>query len=84
MGGYYLSSHTLLNSLYGSVHSFVMGTSITSPDDILPGVYIRRLVHYFHTSYVVNNLIDTGNDPSLRYAMNADEILLQRTITTTF
>ena len=30
------------------------------PDDILPGLYIRRLVHYLHTSYVVNNLLDNG------------------------
>ena len=33
---------------------------MTMPDDILPGLYIRRLVHYLHTSYIVNNLLDNG------------------------
>jgi hypothetical protein len=59
-GGYYLSSYTLIQSLYGLVHSFILGSSVADPDDIAPGLYIRRLVHYFHTAYVVNNLLDTG------------------------
>ena len=57
-GGYFLSAYT---SIYGLIHSFISGVSVGDADDILPGVYIRRLVHYFHTSYVVNNLVDTGN-----------------------
>jgi len=60
-GGYFLSAHTLCSSIYGLIHSFISGVSAGDADDILPGVYIRRLVHYFHTSYVVNNLVDTGN-----------------------
>ena len=59
-GGYYLSSYTLTNSLYGLIYSFILGASMATPDDILPGLYIRWLVHYFHNSYVVNNLLDTG------------------------
>lgn len=59
-GGYYLSSYTLTHSLYGLIHSFILGTSVAEHDDISPGLYILRLVHYFHTSYVVNHLLDTG------------------------
>jgi hypothetical protein len=59
-GGHYLSSYTLTQSLYGLVHSVMLGSSVADPDDIVPGLYIRRLVHYFHTAYVVNNLLDTG------------------------
>jgi len=58
-GGYYLSSHTLISSLYGLVHSFILGTSLVASDDVIPGLYIRRLVHYFHSSYV-ENVIDAG------------------------
>ena len=60
MGGYYLSSYTLVNSLYGLIHSVILGRSVADPDDIVLGLYIRQLVHYFHTSYAVNNLLDTG------------------------
>jgi len=60
-GGYYLSASTLSHSIYGLIHSFIFGPSITGANDIVPGLYIQCLVHYFHTSYVVNNLLDTGN-----------------------
>jgi hypothetical protein len=48
--------------LYGLVHSFIMGSFINKADQISPGLYVRCLVHYFHTCYVVNNLVDIGND----------------------
>ena len=40
MGGYYLSSYTLINSLYGLVHSVILGSSVANPDDIVPSLYI--------------------------------------------
>jgi len=58
--GYYLSSYTLINTLYSFIHSVILGTSMTMPDDILLGLYIWQLVHYFYISYVVNNLLDNG------------------------
>ncbi|KIM35727.1 hypothetical protein M413DRAFT_32284 [Hebeloma cylindrosporum] len=61
-GGYFLSAHSLSSSIYGLIHGFILGTSAADADDILPGLFIRRLLHYLHTSYVVNNLVNTDDD----------------------
>lgn len=70
-GGYYLSSYTLTQSLYGLIHSCILGTAVGRADEISPGLYIRRLVHHFHTSYVVNSLLDNGKKASFCFLIYA-------------
>ncbi|KIM38926.1 hypothetical protein M413DRAFT_419911 [Hebeloma cylindrosporum] len=62
-GEYYLASHTLMSSLHGLIHSFIMGSSVTFDDDIAPMLFIRRMVHYFHNSLVSNSDLDPTETP---------------------
>ena len=59
-GEYYLASHTLMPSLHGLIHSFIMGISVAFEDDIAPMFFIRRMVHYFHNSLVSNSNLDSS------------------------
>jgi len=59
-GEYYLASHTLMSSLHGLIHGFIMGSSVTFEDNIASMFFIRRMVHYFHNSLVSNSDLDSS------------------------
>jgi hypothetical protein len=49
-----------MSSLYGLIHSFITGSSVSFEDDIAPMFFIRRMVHYFHNSLVSNSDLDSS------------------------
>ena len=59
-GGFYLSSHMLYEMLMGQIHSFVLPSILTDGRSPLLTIFIRRIVHYMHNAYVVNDSSDRG------------------------
>lgn len=59
-GGYILSIPNISKTFFGAVHSFILGTS-TGDRNLCPALYFRRVIHYLHTSLVVNNRGGIGN-----------------------
>lgn len=60
-GGFYLSSHTLYETIMGEVHSFVLPSLLV--EGKLPSltIFIRRIVHYMHNAYVTNDSSDRSH-----------------------
>ncbi|KIM38064.1 hypothetical protein M413DRAFT_13028 [Hebeloma cylindrosporum] len=54
-GGYYLSIPNLPNTLYGIIHSFILGSAISDENAPRSALYVRRIIHYLHTSLVVHD-----------------------------
>jgi hypothetical protein len=60
-GGFYLSSHTLYETIMGEVHAFVLPLLLV--EGKLPSltILIRRIVHYMHNAYVTNDSSDRSH-----------------------
>jgi hypothetical protein len=61
-GGFYLSTHMLHDSLYGHIHSFILPSLLTKGENPAFSTFICRIVHYLHTSFVLN---DPGKEDHL-------------------
>lgn len=60
-GGFYLSSHTLYETLIGQIHSFILPLLLTEGERPPFNTFIRRIVHYMHNAYVVNDSSDRSH-----------------------
>lgn len=60
-GGFYLSSHTLYETLMGHIHSFVLPSLLTEGEKPVLSIFIRRIVHYMHNAYVGNDSSDRSH-----------------------
>jgi hypothetical protein len=60
-GGFYLSNHTLYETLIGKIHAFVLPSVLTEGTDPPFALFVRRVVHYMHNSYVKNDSSDHGH-----------------------
>jgi hypothetical protein len=63
-GGYYLSSHTLQDSLLGIVHTFVLPGLLTEGENPELSTFARRMVQYFHNALVLNDTSDRDHLPN--------------------
>ncbi|KAF8813076.1 hypothetical protein BYT27DRAFT_7085351, partial [Phlegmacium glaucopus] len=63
-GGFYLSTHTLFNSLMGLIHTFVLPSLLTEGKNPPFTIFIRRLVHYLHNSFILNDFSDRDHLPT--------------------
>ena len=54
-GGFYLSSHTLYETLIRQIHSFILPTLLTEGTKPPLTIFICRIVHYMHSAYVMND-----------------------------
>jgi len=79
-GEYYLASHTLMSSLHGLIHGFIMGSSVTFEDNIASMFFIRRMVHYFHNSLVSNSDLDSSTCSNVKKDGYLRFILEERSI----
>lgn len=57
-GGFYLSTHTLYETLLGQIHSFVLPSLLTEGKKPQLTIFARRMVHYMHNAYVLNDSSD--------------------------
>jgi hypothetical protein len=57
-GGFYLSTHTLYETLIGQIHSFVLPSLLTEGKRPQLTIFARRMVHYMHNAYVLNDSSD--------------------------
>jgi hypothetical protein len=66
-GGFYLSTHTLLDSLYGRVHTFVLSMSMPRSEGEDPSfsTFVRRIAHYFHNAFVLDDAGQWDHIPDL-------------------
>lgn len=64
-GGFFLSTHTLHDSLMGHIHSFLLPSLLTEGKNPPLTIFARRLVHYMHNAYVVNDSSDRSHLLSL-------------------
>ena len=53
-----MSSHTLYETLVGQIHSFILPTLLTEGTKPPLSIFIRRIVHYMHSAYVMNDSSD--------------------------
>jgi hypothetical protein len=60
-GGFFLSCHTLYETLIGKIHSFVLPSLLTEGSRLPFSTFIRRIVHYMHNAYVVNDSSDRSH-----------------------
>jgi hypothetical protein len=60
-GGFYLSTHTFYESLIGQIHTFILPSVLTEGTDPPFALFVRRVVHYLHNSYVKNDSSDRGH-----------------------
>lgn len=63
-GGYYLASSTLQNTLFGSIHTFVLPFLLTEGEDPAVSNFTRRIVQHFHNAFVLNDSSDKDHLPS--------------------
>ncbi|KAF8800472.1 hypothetical protein BYT27DRAFT_7026457, partial [Phlegmacium glaucopus] len=64
-GGFYLSMHTLQDSLIGAIHTFILPSLLTEGEKPPFVMFARRLVHYFHNAFVLNDSSDRAHLPAL-------------------
>lgn len=81
-GRYFLSIPNISQTFYGAIHSFIIGTSVDC-QNICPAIYFRRIIHYVHTSLVLNNRKGIGNYFLSLVDLRADNQNQQRMMTTT-
>lgn len=60
-GGLYLSTHTLYETLIGRIHSFVLPSFLTEGKEPSFSTFLRRIVHYMHNAYVLNDSSDRSH-----------------------
>ena len=60
-GGFFLSSRTLYETLIGRIHSFVLPALLTEGKNPPFTIHIRRIVHYMHSAYIVNDSSDRSH-----------------------
>lgn len=60
-----MSTHTLLESLYGRIHTFVLSSACPEGKDPSFSTFIRRIVHYFHNTFVLGDEGDGSHIPDI-------------------
>lgn len=60
-GGFYLSTHTMYESLIGQIHSFILPSLLTEGKFPPLSTFVRRIVHYMHNAHVINDSSDRGH-----------------------
>lgn len=60
-GGFFLSSHTLYETLIGRIHSFVLPSLLTEGKHPPFTTFIRRIAHYMHNAYVADDSSDRSH-----------------------
>lgn len=60
-GGFYLSTHTLYETLMGRIHSFILPFLLTEGKNPPFTIFARRMVHYMHNAYVVDDSSDRSH-----------------------
>lgn len=51
-------------TLHGMINAFMSGDLINDNDSLRPAIYIRRVIHYLHTTLVINNHSQIGSRPT--------------------
>ena len=74
-GGFYLSTHTLYETLIGKIHSFILPSLLIEGRDPPFALFARRLVHYMHNTYVKNDSSDKGHLLSFTTIEDARDLL---------
>ncbi|KAF8810356.1 hypothetical protein BYT27DRAFT_7070461, partial [Phlegmacium glaucopus] len=64
-GGFYLSTHTLQDSLIGAIHTFILPSLLTEGEKPPFIMFAHCLVHYFHNVFILNNSSDRAHLPAL-------------------
>ena len=57
-GGFYLSTHTLYETLMGIIHTFILPSLLTEGDNLPLTIFARQIIHYRHNAYVMNDSSD--------------------------
>jgi len=52
-------------TLFGAIHSFILPSVLTEGKNPPSGLFIRRIVHYFHNAFVLEDSSNTEHLPSL-------------------
>ena len=81
-GGFYLSSHTLYETLIGLIHLFVLPSLLTEGKKPPLTIFACRLVHYMHNSYVVNDSSDRSHLLSFSTLDDAQDLFSLVTVAT--
>lgn len=74
-GGFYLSSHTLYETLIGRIHTFILPSLLTEGKSPPFTTFVRRVVHYMHNAYVVNDSSDRSHLLSFSSLDDARDLL---------
>ena len=64
-GGFYLLTHTLHDSLYGCIHTFILPLLLTEGKEPSFSTFMHCIVHYFHNSFVLNDQDQGDHLPNL-------------------
>ena len=64
-GGFYLSMHTLYESLMGMIHTFVLPSLLTEGKNLPFTIFVHQLVHYMHNTLVMNDSSDKEHCPNI-------------------
>ena len=57
----FISLHTLHDTLMGQIHTFILPSLLTEGGRPPLTTFIRRVVHYMHNAYIVNDSSDRGH-----------------------
>ena len=60
-GGHFYSIPTLLKTAIGVIHAFIGEALLTNTDHADSRFLLRKMVHFFHHSLVVRNILPTGD-----------------------
>ena len=64
-GGFYLSTHTFHDSLYGHIHTFILPLLLTEGKEPSFSTFTCHIVHYFLNSFILNNQDEGDHLPNL-------------------
>ena len=64
-GGFYLSMHTLCESLMEMIHIFVLPSLLTKGRNLPFTIFAHWLIHYMHNALVMNDSSDKEHLPNI-------------------
>ena len=64
-GGFYLSMHTLYESLMEMIHTFVLPSLLTEGENLPFTIFACRLIHYMHNALVMNDSSNKEHLPNI-------------------
>ena len=80
-GSFYLSTHTLHESLMGAIHTFILLSLLTEGKNLPLMPFAHHIVHYMHNAFVLNDLGDREHLPSLSTLDGARNVFAPAAIT---